>query len=125
MLTKGQIILVLATLFVAGASVGMADRQSPNGHPRPVDSRHKTEAFPQTAGTSAATTNSKASRFVAAEDYILKLLLLMEVDKNRKVSKQEFMNFMSAAFDRLDTHHGGELNVNELAGPHMRPYLGK
>jgi len=49
------------------------------------------------------------------------LLLLMDTDKNGKVSKQEFMNFMSAEFDRLDLNHDGELDVNELTRLRMRP----
>jgi len=43
------------------------------------------------------------------------LLRLMDKDKNGKVSKKEFMSFMEAEFDRLDTNHDGELDVNELS----------
>jgi len=42
------------------------------------------------------------------------LLRLMDTDKNGKVSRQEFMNFMSAEFDRLDVNKDGELDVKEL-----------
>jgi hypothetical protein len=42
------------------------------------------------------------------------LLLLMDTDKNGKISKQEWMRFMSAEFDRLDTDHSGELDPHEL-----------
>jgi len=42
------------------------------------------------------------------------LLALMDTDKNGKISKQEWMNFMSAEFDRLDVDHSGELDPHEL-----------
>jgi Ca2+-binding EF-hand superfamily protein len=43
-----------------------------------------------------------------------KMLLLMDKDKSGKVSKQEFMNFMEAEFERLDINKDGELDVKEL-----------
>ncbi len=46
---------------------------------------------------------------------VQQLLLLMDTDKNGKISKQEWMNFMSAEFDRLDTNKTGELDPKELA----------
>ena len=51
-----------------------------------------------------------------------KLLRLMDKDLNGKVSKTEFMNFMSAEFDRMDKDRSGELDVRELteAPAHVR-----
>ena len=49
-----------------------------------------------------------------AEDNVKQLLLLMDTDRNGKISKDEWMKFMSAEFDRLDTDHSGELDRNEL-----------
>jgi hypothetical protein len=43
-----------------------------------------------------------------------KLLLLMDKDQNGKVSRAEFMSFMSSEFDQLDTNHDGQLDVKEL-----------
>jgi Ca2+-binding EF-hand superfamily protein len=43
------------------------------------------------------------------------LLLLMDTDKNGRVSRQEFMKFMEAEFDRLDKDKSGDLDVKELA----------
>jgi ABC-type lipoprotein export system ATPase subunit len=45
---------------------------------------------------------------------IKQLLSYMDKDKNGKVSKAEFMSFMSSEFDRLDVHKDGELDVDEL-----------
>jgi hypothetical protein len=44
-----------------------------------------------------------------------------------KVSKEEWMKFVGAEFDRLDTDHKGRLDVNELTQSRvrMRPFVGK
>jgi Ca2+-binding EF-hand superfamily protein len=54
------------------------------------------------------------SKLTIGEEQIKQLLPLMDTDKNGMVSKQEFMNFMQAEFDRLDKNKKGELNVKEL-----------
>jgi hypothetical protein len=56
-----------------------------------------------------------------AEPTVRQLLLLMDADKNGKVSKQEFMSFMDKEFDRLDQNHDGELDVKELKRLRVRP----
>jgi hypothetical protein len=38
----------------------------------------------------------------------------MDADKNGKISKQEWMNFMEAGFDSLDKDKSGELDVKEI-----------
>jgi hypothetical protein len=47
------------------------------------------------------------------------MLLLMDTDKNGKISKDEWMKFMSVEFDRLDKDHSGELDPKELEGSTM------
>lgn len=42
------------------------------------------------------------------------LLLLMDADENGKISKQEWMKFMEAEFDRLDRNKTGQLDLKEL-----------
>jgi sulfatase maturation enzyme AslB (radical SAM superfamily) len=54
------------------------------------------------------------NKLAIAEEQVKQLLPLMDTDKNGMVSKQEFMNFMQAEFDRLDKSKKGELNVKEL-----------
>jgi len=48
-----------------------------------------------------------------------RMLLLMDKDKNGKVSRQEFMAFMEAEFDRMDVNKDGELDVKELTQFHV------
>lgn len=55
------------------------------------------------------------------EDEVKQLVLLMDTDKNGRISKPEFMAFMSAEFDRLDKDKSGELDVKELAQSQLRP----
>lgn len=54
-------------------------------------------------------------QIVAGEVEARKLLLLMDTDKSGKVSRDEFMRFMVAEFDRLDINKDGELDVKELS----------
>jgi hypothetical protein len=126
-LRRGKVILAIATLFVAGASVGTAGPKASGGLGGSVNSDGAVDAAPQKAtGTPGAAAGANPNKkVVAAEDYTKKLLLLMDTDKNGKVSKKEFMSFMEKEFDRLDTNHDGELDVKELAALRVRPYLGK
>jgi Ca2+-binding EF-hand superfamily protein len=58
----------------------------------------------------------KASdKLALASENAKEMLLLMDTDKNGKISKQEWMTFMSAEFDRLDVNKSGELDPKELA----------
>jgi Ca2+-binding EF-hand superfamily protein len=50
----------------------------------------------------------------AAESDVRNLLLLMDKDKNGTVSKEEFLQYLSQAFDRLDVNKSGQLERNEL-----------
>jgi uncharacterized protein HemX len=66
----------------------------------------------QDSNQKAATQNEK--KLAAGEKEAKKMLLLMDTDKSGKVSKQEFMSFMEAEFERLDINKDGELDVKEL-----------
>jgi Ca2+-binding EF-hand superfamily protein len=45
----------------------------------------------------------------------------MDQDGEGKVSKEEFMKFMAAEFDRLDKKNEGKLDVKELTQPPAQP----
>jgi Ca2+-binding EF-hand superfamily protein len=61
-----------------------------------------------------ASVTKTANKAWIANENAKQLLLIMDTDKNGKISKQEWLNFMSAEFDRLDTDHSGELDPHEL-----------
>jgi Ca2+-binding EF-hand superfamily protein len=46
---------------------------------------------------------------------VKELLLLMDTDKNGKISKQEWMAFMEAEFNQLDKEGKGELDPKQLS----------
>ena len=52
------------------------------------------------------------------------MLLFMHTDNDGKVSKQEFMSFMEAEFDRLDKKKEEKLDVKELTQPQAPPTKG-
>src|SRR5271169_3941744 len=83
-----SVIVVIAVLVSAGAMLGPALAQK--GDPKAQD------------------------KLALAEGEVKQLLLLMDTDKNGKISKQEYMKFMEAEFDRLDKSKSGELDVKEL-----------
>ena len=74
-------------------------------------------AAPQTTAASP----KSPDKLVIGEPQVKQLLVLMDTDKNGKISKQEWMDYMSAEFDRLDTDHSGQLDVKELAHSSLRP----
>jgi hypothetical protein len=83
------VLIVIAVLVVAGTMLGTAAAQK-TSVPRPQN------------------------KLAMAEDEVKHLLSLMDTDKKGMVSKQEFMKFMEAEFERLDKSKKGELNVKEL-----------
>jgi hypothetical protein len=100
--TKGvSAIVIIAVLVAAAAMVGTAAGQKAT--PRPQNT------------------------LAIGEDQVRQLLLLMNIDKRGKISKQEFMGFMQAEFERLDKDKTGELDVKELtqSNLHARRYVGK
>jgi hypothetical protein len=54
------------------------------------------------------------------EDQARQLLLLIDTGKKGKISKQEWMDFMEAEFDRLDKNKNEELDVRELTQSRLR-----
>ncbi len=55
------------------------------------------------------------------EPEVRQLLRLMDQDKQGKVSKEEFMRFMAAEFERLDKKNEGKLDVKELTQQPVQP----
>ena len=68
----------------------------------------------RSAAAQKASVPKPQNKLLIGEDGIKQLLPLMDADKNGMVSKQEFMKFMEAEFERLDKNKKGALNVKEL-----------
>jgi Ca2+-binding EF-hand superfamily protein len=73
-------------------------------------------------GTATAQNSAPKSqdKLALGEDDVKQLLLLMDTDKNGKISKQEYMKFMEAEFERLDKDKNGELDAKELTQSSLR-----
>jgi hypothetical protein len=108
------VLATVATAFLAGAMVVNAAE---------TQGGKSTVVTP----TPAAEETEKESKAAAATDAAKQLLLAMDTSKNGKVSKEEWMKFMEAEFDRLDTDHKGQLDVKELkqSRVQVRPFVGK
>jgi hypothetical protein len=79
------------------------------------------------AAAQKASVPKPQDKLAMGEDDVKHLLLLMDANKNGMVSKQEFMKYMEAEFERLDKNQIGELNVKELTRSNLSAsyYLGK
>jgi Ca2+-binding EF-hand superfamily protein len=53
-------------------------------------------------------------KLAQANENVKQLLLLLDADKNGRISKKEWMAFMEAEFNKLDTDGNGELDPKEL-----------
>ena len=60
-----------------------------------------------------ALAQSRRTNSVATRD-VQQLVRMMDADHNGTVSKEEFMNFMSQTYDRLDVNKTGQLGAPEL-----------
>lgn len=92
MLSKANrvtVIVVMSALVAAGNMIGTAAAQK-DSVPKPQN------------------------KLALGEDQVKQLLLLMETDPQGKVSKQQYMKFMEAEFERLDRDKKGELDVTAL-----------
>jgi len=77
--------------------------------------------------TPEAERTEREKKLALATDAAKQLLLAMDTNKSGKISKEEWIKFMEAEFDRLDTDHKGQLDVKELTQSRvrMRPSVGK
>ena len=79
-----------------------------------------TWAMPGTAVAQKQPGPVPQDKLALGEDEVEQLLLLMDTDQNGRISKPEWMKFMSDEFDRLDTDKSGELDVREIAQSRLR-----
>jgi Ca2+-binding EF-hand superfamily protein len=67
-----------------------------------------------------ASVRREQNKMRLGEGDVKHLLLLMDTDRNCKISRQEYINFMAAQFDRLDKDKSGELDPKELTQSQLR-----
>jgi Ca2+-binding EF-hand superfamily protein len=77
--------------------------------------------------TPTAEKTEEERKLAVAAETAKELLLVMDTNKSGKVSKEEWMKFMEAEFDRLDADHKGQLDIKELTQSRVRvrPFVGK
>jgi hypothetical protein len=73
-----------------------------------------------TAVAQKAAVPKPQDKIAIGEDEAKQLLLLIDTNKNGRISKQEWMKFMEAEFDRLDNAQTGYLDVKELMQSKLR-----
>jgi hypothetical protein len=66
-------------------------------------------------GSTKGISSEGPDRVLLGQQQVEQLLLLMDTDKNGRISKKEWMDYMSAEFDLLDTDKNGELDVMEIS----------
>jgi len=93
-------VLVVSALLTVGGLVGAGAAQKGGAVPAPTEQK---------------------GQIVAGETAAKQLLLLMDVNKDGKVSKEEWMKFMGAEFDRLDTNHDGFVDVRDMQKSQIQP----
>jgi Ca2+-binding EF-hand superfamily protein len=71
-------------------------------------------AFMASAFAQKTAASQPQDKLAVANEHVKELLLLMDADQNGRVSRQEWMSFMEAEFNRLDKNGSGELDVKEL-----------
>ena len=79
-----------------------------------------TFAMPGTSVAQKAAGPKPQDKLAIGEEHAEQLLLLIDTDKSGKISKQEWMKFMEAEFDRLDKDKKGQLDVKELTQSKLR-----
>jgi len=98
MLTRTNILWVIVTIAVLVASLAMLG----------------------TAVAQRQAVPKPQNKLALGENEVKQLLLLMDTDQSGKISKQEWMKFMEAEFDRLDKDKKGQLDVKELTQSKLR-----
>jgi hypothetical protein len=79
-----------------------------------------TVAILGTAVAQRAEVPKPQNKLALGEPEVTQLLLLIDTDKNGKISKQEWIKFMEAEFDRLDKDKKGQLDAKELEQSKLR-----
>jgi len=94
-------ILIVSVMLILGVLVSIWARQG-------------------VAAAQKASVPKTQDRLALVEEEVKQLLLLIDTKKTGKITKQEWMSFMEAEFDRLDKDKSGVLDAAELAHSRLR-----
>jgi hypothetical protein len=72
-------------------------------------------AVPNAAVPQKSTAPKPQDKLALGEGEVKRLMLLIDPNEKGKITKQAWMKFMEAEFDRLDKDKSGELDAKELA----------
>lgn len=70
--------------------------------------------FLGTAAAQKASVPRPQDRLAMGEEHVKQLLLIMETDSHGMISRQQYMKFMEAEFQRLDKNKQGQLDARQL-----------
>jgi hypothetical protein len=90
-----SVLSFVTTLFAIGSMAGVSFAQK-DAVPKPQDT------------------------LALGENQVTQLLLLMNTNKDGKITKQEWMKFMEAEFDRLDRQKSGAIDTKEVTQSKLR-----
>jgi EF hand len=79
-----------------------------------------TFTMPGTSVAQKASGPKPQDKLALGQEQAEQLLVLIDTDKSGKISKEEWMKFMEAEFDRLDKDKKGQLDVKELIQSKLR-----
>jgi Ca2+-binding EF-hand superfamily protein len=95
MLRRTNILMVITLLFAAWAAPACAVEQK-QATPKPLD-----------------------KNALRAQE-VKQLLLLMDTNASGQISKEEWLKFMEAEFDRLDKSKTGKVDLKDISQSHQR-----
>jgi hypothetical protein len=109
-----KFVVSLALVFTLLSSVAFGQVAGGANTPPPPTSPSvmRPDAVPYSSPTLDNSLNPR-TKAVGIQD-VRQLMQLMDKDMNGSVSKEEFMDFMSQTFDRLDINKSGQLESEEL-----------
>jgi hypothetical protein len=83
-----------------------------------------TWAMPGYAGEPGQVIPKRENKQALRADHVRQLLVLMDTDKGGMISRQEWIGYLAAEFDRLDKARSGMLDIRAVApaASHARPF---
>jgi Ca2+-binding EF-hand superfamily protein len=76
-------------------------------------------AAPANAVEQKQTTPKPQDKNALRAEEVKQLLLLMDTNASGQISKEEWLKFMEAEFDRLDKSKTGKVDLRDISQPHQ------